>query len=334
MKAIVFEGAEHLSVKDVPMPSVQEGGTLIRIAYAGICGSDMTIYCGKHPRARAPLVLGHEFSGYIASKNPSLPEGSLVTVYPYMYCGTCEICESGRQNACPSVRLIGIDRDGGMAEYVSVPNDGIFPAPPGISPKLAAFIEPCGISVHAMIRGGYRPGDSVAIFGAGPIGLAVAITLRANGAKDMILIEPNESRLMIAKKLGFKAVAAGPDALGHIRDATGGQGADCIFDCAGHQSAIDVIPDAVKCGGSVVLVAGYKNPPAMDFQKGMMREFTIRFVRNCNRRDFRIAAELVARFAAEYETLLSDTLTIDEAQKGFDLMSSPGKSMKIMFAIS
>jgi 2-desacetyl-2-hydroxyethyl bacteriochlorophyllide A dehydrogenase len=332
MKAIVFESTEHISVKDVPIPSVQGDNTLIRVACAGICGSDMTIYCGKHPRARAPLVLGHEFSGYIASKNPNIPEGRLVTVYPYMYCGVCEICESGRQNACPSVRLIGIDRDGGMAEYVSVPNDSIFPAPPGVSPKLAAFIEPCGISVHAMIRGGYRSGDSAAIFGAGPIGLAVAITLRANGAKDMILIEPNESRSAIAKSLGFNAVAA-ESALGSILEATDGRGADCVFDCAGHQSAIDIIPDAVKCGGSVVLVAGYKNPPVMDFQKGMMREFTIRFVRNCKRRDFRIAAELVTQFAAEYEALLSDALTIDEAQKGFDLMSSPGKSMKVMFEI-
>jgi 2-desacetyl-2-hydroxyethyl bacteriochlorophyllide A dehydrogenase len=326
----VYEGPGRLAVRDIPVPEAEEGWTLVKTAYAGICGSDMTIYAGKHPRAKSPLVLGHEFSGYIASENPDFEPGALVTVYPYLYCGKCEICESGFQNACRLMRLIGIDLDGGMAEYVRVPNDSIYAAPDGVSPKLAAFVEPCGISVHAMRHGGYRPGDSVAVFGAGPIGLATAITLRESGAKNLWVLEVGEKRRMLARSLGFHTIDSGRSAAEEIRERTDGLGVDCVFDCAGHQSVVDAMPDAVKIGGTAILVAGYKTPPVVDFQKGMMREFSIRFVRNCKRRDFRTAMGLVSS-CKDYEALLTNTFPIDGAQAGFDLMAKPDGAMKILF---
>ncbi|GHS91959.1 dehydrogenase [Synergistales bacterium] len=330
MKGIVFEGTQKLAVRDLPIPTAKDGWVLIKVSHAGICGSDMTIYFGKHPRAKAPLVLGHEFSGYIASPHPTLPEGTLVTVYPYLSCGECDICESGGRHACVTLKLIGIDLDGGMAEYVLVPFDSVYKAPENISPKLAAFIEPIGISVHSMRHGGYRPGDRVVVFGAGSIGLAVALTVRQYGANDLIIFEPNPVRLEVAKSLGFDALPFGPDAVNEIYNRTG-SGADCVFDCAGHQSVIDVLPDAVRINGKIILVAGYKNPPQMNFQKGMMREFVIQFVRNCTRRDFEIACALTGREPG-YEKLVNYALPVEEAQKGFDLLSAPSDAVKVMFA--
>ena len=330
MKGIVFEGTEKLSVKNLPTPEVKEGWVLIKVSHAGICGSDMTIYFGKHPRAKAPLVLGHEFSGYIASSHPVFSEGTLVTVYPYLSCGHCEICESGGRNACTTLTLIGIDRDGGMANYVLVPFDSVYKAPEGVSPKLTAFIEPIGIAVHVMRHGGYRPGDRVALFGAGPIGLAVALTLRQFGAKELVIVEPNPIRLEMAKSLGFDVLPFGPDVTSQIQKTMKG-GADCVFDCAGHQSVIDVLPDIVRINGRIVIVAGYKVPPKMDFQKGMMREFIIQFVRNCTRRDFEIASSLTCKEPG-YEKLINYTLPVEDAQKGFDLMSTPSDAVKVMFS--
>jgi len=331
MKGIVFEGKEKLSVKELPIPVVKEGWVLVKVSHAGICGSDMTIYFGKHPRAKAPLVLGHEFSGYIASQHPVFPEGTLVTVYPYLSCGTCEICEAGGRNTCRTLRLVGIDLDGGMAGYVQVPLNSVYKAPEGVSPKLTAFIEPIGIAVHSMRYGGYRPGDRVVVFGAGGIGLAVALTLRQYGAGDLLMFEPNPVRLETARSLGLNALPFSSGALDEIYKRTDG-GADCIFDCAGHQSVIDILPDAVRINGRIVIVAGYKNPPQMDFQKGMMREFVIQFVRNCTRRDFEIACSLSAREPG-YEKLVNYVLPVEEAQKGFDLLSAPSDAVKVMFQL-
>ena len=329
MKGIIFEGIEKLAVRELPIPAVKEGWTLIKVSHAGICGTDMTIYFGKHPRAKAPLVLGHEFSGYIASPHPVFPEGTLVTVFPYMSCGTCDICEEGGKNTCRTLRLVGIDADGGMAGYVLVPSNSIYKAPEGVSPKLTAFIEPIGISVHCMRYGGYRPGDRVVIFGAGGIGLALALTLRQYGADDLLLFEPNPVRLETAKRLGLNAMPFSPNALDEIYKLADG-GADCVYDCAGHQSVIDILPDAVRINGRIVMVAGYKTPPQMNFLKGMMREFSIQFVRNCTRRDYEIACALSAKEPG-YEKLINYELPVEEAQKGFDLLSAPSDAVKVMF---
>ena len=128
MKAIRYLGTDRIGVEEVEKPQVPEGWGLIKTAYAGICGSDMTIYHGRHPRAKAPLTLGHEFSGYICSSG-RFPVGTLVTVYPYLNCGTCECCQRGDIHICEQLKLIGIDLDGGMAEYVAVPEDKIYPVP-------------------------------------------------------------------------------------------------------------------------------------------------------------------------------------------------------------
>lgn len=326
MKAISYEGPETIGVGDRPIPRVREGWVLIKVAYAGVCGSDMTIYQGKHPRARAPLVMGHEFSGTVASECGEYPPGTPVVVYPYLSCGECEPCKQDHRNVCRNLKLIGIDLDGGMAEYAAVPLETIVALPPETDLKLAAFTEPVAISVHAVRQSGYRAGDSVVIFGAGAIGMALALTLRTFGAGHILLIDPNHHRSALAESMGFDVVRPGQDIPEEIRRRTAGEGADYVFDCAGHQSVVDLLPDAVKINGTIVVVAGYKNPPHMDFQKGMFREFTLRFVRNCTRKDFQIAGEILGE---KYGALLNCVLPPEKAGEGF---SVPEGALKVMFA--
>lgn len=326
MRAIVFEGLETVNLRDVPKPIPQEGWTLIRVSHAGICGSDMTIYYGKHPRAKAPLIMGHEFSGYIASPNPDFPEGTLVAVFPYLPCGECERCKAGQYHVCKSLQLIGIDMDGGMAEYAVVPNGFIYKAE-GVDPALAAFIEPVGISVHVARTGGYRPGDSVAVFGAGGIGMATALTLRHFGATNVIISEPNPARRALAASLGFDVLDPQKDTVQQIYERTNGDGVQFVYDCAGVQSVINMLPDVVKINGRIVIVAGYKNPSSMDFQKGMFREFSIQFVRNCTREDFAIACDLV-RKDPSYKKILNCILPLEACKEGF---AGRPDAFKIMF---
>ncbi|MDL2220544.1 alcohol dehydrogenase catalytic domain-containing protein [Eubacteriales bacterium OttesenSCG-928-N14] len=327
MKAIVYRGENQVALQDVAEIVPKKDWCLIRVSHAGICGSDMTIYQGKHPRAKAPLIPGHEFSGYLCSPHPGIEEGKLVTVFPYIHCGQCEPCRKGNYHVCANLRLIGIDLDGGMAEYVQVPCSMVQEVPQGISPALAAFIEPVGISVHAARQGGYLPGENALIFGAGAIGLATAITLTHFGAGRITVVEPNEDRLQLARQMGFDVLQSDENTLDEIYRRTDGNGEEFVFDCAGHQSVIDILPDAVAINGAIIMVAGYKTPPRMNFQKGMFREFALRFVRNCTRRDFEIATRLIAD-DPRYGKLLNCILQPQQVQQGFDV---PNGAYKVLF---
>ena len=118
MKSIIYSGAQDVRVEEKSLPEIAPGEVLIKVAYVGVCGSDMNIYQGVHPRAKAPLVMGHEFSGTIVAGHPTLPEGTPVTVYPLLSCGHCEPCRNGYAHVCNTLKLIGIDCDGAMAQYV------------------------------------------------------------------------------------------------------------------------------------------------------------------------------------------------------------------------
>lgn len=328
MIALLFDGPGQVSYREIPRPELKDGWTLIRVSHAGVCGSDMTIFAGKHPRAKAPLVMGHEFSGYIASPHPEYTMGTLVTVFPYISCGNCERCQNGQFHVCSHLKLIGIDLDGGMAEYVQAPNELIYPVPENVSPQLAAFIEPVGISVHVARAGGYRPGDSVAVFGAGSIGLSTALTLREFGAQNLMICEPNPTRAALARTLGFDVLDP-EDPVGQIYARTNGCGAEFVYDCAGVQPVIDVLPDAVKINGRIVVVAGYKDKPRIDFQKGMFREFNIQFVRNCTKEDFSIAIKLISKDIG-HERLLNYVIPLSEGEKGFN---PPREAYKVLFQV-
>jgi 2-desacetyl-2-hydroxyethyl bacteriochlorophyllide A dehydrogenase len=330
MKAIVFTGPNSVEMRELPVPDVPEGWALIKVGHAGVCGSDVTIFLGMHPRAKAPLVLGHEFSGRLMQDLPGLPKGTLVTVNPLLSCGSCEPCLSGNAHVCKTLKLLGIDCDGGMAEYAAAPIDMIVPVPAGVSPKLGAFIEPIAVAVHALHMANFRAGRSALVFGAGAIGLATALTLRHSRAESVTVCEPNPIRLKFAQDLGFHCLQSGPDLLEKLLAETDGNGYDFVFDCAGHQSVADILPDVVKIRGVIEIIAGYKKPPSMNYQKGMFKEFSIQFTRVYTKEDFAKAA-LLASQVPEYERLVNYELPPESAEKGFQLLTTPSDAIKVMF---
>ncbi len=306
MKSIIYEGAQRVIATQRGIPEIGEGEVLIKVAYAGICGSDMFIYQGTHPRAKAPLIMGHEFSGRIEKGHPTLPKGTPVTVYPLLSCGHCEPCRSGYPHVCDTLKLIGIDCDGGMAEYVKVPADKVVEIPAGLSLKLGAFIEPVAVGVHAVRRSGYRPGDTAVVFGAGPIGLCVASCLSYFGAMQVIVVEANPHRLDVARQLGFAVIDAGKeDVRVKVKELTRGLNADFAFDCAAHPSVQAHIMDVVKVRGTAVVVGSYKKPPEVDLLKVEFKELTVVGIRVYERRDFDIAARILGSGRIDFERLLS-----------------------------
>ena len=333
MQAIVYEGPNHLEVKDVPMPVLKEGWAMVKVSHGGICGTDLHIYAGAHPRAKAPLVMGHEFSGTLESDNvPGIAKGSRVTVYPLLSCGHCTPCKEGNGHVCNTLGLVGIDCDGGFAEYVQVPVGSVVPLADNVSDKLGAFVEPAAVAVHALRERGYTPGDNAIVFGCGTIGMVVALTLRVFGCQSLLMMETDEARADLARSMGFEVVSPiGLNMDEYCKSRTGGDGFDWVFDCAGVQPVADVLLDAVKVKGHILVVASYSKPAAMPYFKGMAKECEILFTRVYRLKDFALAAQIVGS-DPNYEKVITHVLPAAEAQKGFDLLTTKGTgAVKVMF---
>ncbi|MDR3413205.1 MAG: alcohol dehydrogenase catalytic domain-containing protein [Formivibrio sp.] len=331
MKSIVYNSAQEVAVEQKAMPEIAPGEVLIKVAYAGVCGSDMNIYQGMHPRAKAPLIMGHEFSGTIEKGHPTLPKGTPVTVYPLLSCGHCEPCLSGAAHVCNTLKLIGIDCDGAMAEYVKVPADKVLEIPPSLSMKLGAFIEPLAVGVHAVRRSGYKPGDRAVVFGAGPIGMCVATCLKYFGTSKVIIVEANPYRLRVAQKLGFTIIdAANEDVRAKIKEYTGGVNADFAFDCAAHPSVQVHLMDVLKVHGTAVIVGSYKKPPEVDLLKVEFKELTVIGIRVYERRDFEIAIQILESEFIDFDLLLSES-TPDKAPEVFQELLKGANMIKMLF---
>ena len=331
MKSIVYRDAQTITVEDKPVPEIGPGEVLIKVAYVGVCGSDMNIYQGMHPRAKAPLVMGHEFSGVVEQGPAGWPRGTPVTVYPLLSCGRCDPCLNGYAHVCNTLRLIGIDCDGAMAEFVKVPVEKVMRIPDSLSLKLGAFLEPLAVGVHAVRRSGYKPGDRAVVFGAGPIGLCVATCLKYFGASEVIVVEANPYRLGIAKKLGFTTInTAQEDVRENIRDYTKGANADFAFDCAAHPSVQTVLMDVLRVQGTAVIVGSYKKPPEVDLLKVEFKELTVIGIRVYERRDFEIATKILESGCIDFDLLLSES-SPDQAPEVFQQLLKGSESIKMLF---
>jgi 2-desacetyl-2-hydroxyethyl bacteriochlorophyllide A dehydrogenase len=333
MKSIQYTGAKQAEFLDKAVPEIGPGEVLIKVAYAGVCGSDMIIYQGIHPRAQAPLVMGHEFSGTIV-KGGALPPGTPVTVYPLLSCGHCQPCLNGYAHVCDTLKLIGIDCDGGMAEYVKVPEDKIVPIPEGFSLKLGAFIEPVAVGVHAVSRARYRPGDTAVVYGAGPIGLCVAGCLSYFGAAKVIVVEASPHRLDIARQMGFITIdAAKDDIRAKVREYTQGRNADLAFDCAAHPSVQATILDILRVQGTGIVVGSYKKPAEVDLIKIEFKELSLVGIRVYERRDFETALAILQSGRVDFERLLSVAAPEDASEQFAKLLSGNTDAIKLMFKL-
>ncbi|KAB2329600.1 alcohol dehydrogenase catalytic domain-containing protein [Cytobacillus depressus] len=333
MASAVYYGARQIQVEERPKPTPPEGWALVKVSYSGICGTDLNIYVGAHPRARGPLVLGHELSGTLVEGHPSLKAGTPVTIRPLLFCGKCEPCQTGMSHVCKDLKLVGIDCDGAMAEYVVAPVETIHALPDGVSLRLGALIEPLAVGVHVVRQSEFTPGDTALVFGAGPIGMCVAVSLQLLGAGRVIVVETNRFRLQMAKEMGFETIDPEEgDVVEQILYKTEGNGADYSFDCAGHPSVSEILTQVTRVRGTVVIVAAYKKAAPIDLLQVMFKEITLKGARVYTPKDFDIAAELLKK-PFDFEKLITHVLPIDDIQTGFDLLLSGGNAVKVLVEI-
>lgn len=304
MRALTWAGGTDVVVADVPEPEPGPGQVLIRVGYTGLCGTDLHICAGEHPRAKPGVVIGHEIAGTVAAApDPyGLDAGTAVVVDPLVACGRCATCRDGRPHTCENLRLIGIDSPGGAAPLVAVDADRLIPVPGSPDLRHLAFAEPLAVAVRAVRRSGLQLGQHVAVVGGGPIGVAVAVCARDAGAGRVVLAEPSESRREFAAGLGVETVASAE-----------GLTAEVVFDAAGHPSVAALVTDLVAPGGTVVVVAVYGDPAPVDLRAVTFKELTVVGTRVYSRQDLAVATGLVASGRFDPEPFLTSTVTLDEA---------------------
>ncbi|PZE21344.1 zinc-binding alcohol dehydrogenase family protein [Paenibacillus xerothermodurans] len=288
MKAITCQRPHHFAMTDMPMPDRAEGAALVRIRRIGICGTDLHAYRGNQPFFSYPRILGHELAGEIVEigdNDSELRQGQPVTIIPYLECGECIACRSGKTNCCAKLSVLGVHEDGGMREFLAVPADHLLNAD-GLTLDQAAVVECFGIGAHAVQRACIARGEFVLVIGAGPIGLGVMKFAKLAGAK-VIALDINAERLRFCESWvpADFTVNANDDALRNVQNITGGDFPTVVFDATGNVKSMEQAVRYTAYGGRLVYVGLVKADITFNDTELHKRELSIIRSRNATRRD-------------------------------------------------
>lgn len=331
MKAVRWIETDQVEVVDAAVPEVPPGWALVKIAYNGICGTDLSILHGKHPRAVHGLIPGHEMSGWVERAGNSGPAvGTLVVVEPLLSCGECRSCKNGLAHVCRNLGLYGIDTPGGMAQYVALPPEVLHAVPAGVDPRLATLAEPLAVAVHAVELSGLQAGDVVAVYGAGPIGVLTALVARHAGAGVVVITEPSPWRRQVAAELGFTVVAPDSTMAATLAPLTDGEGADTTFDSAAHPSVAAELTAATRVRGRIVVVGVYKQPTAIDLQAVCFKEQTVIGVRVYTSANVTRAIDLIASGELGLERFPTKAFALADVAAAFDAATSGQDCLKVL----
>ncbi|MCS7232867.1 MAG: alcohol dehydrogenase catalytic domain-containing protein [Synergistetes bacterium] len=324
MRALVYEGPNDVKVEDIPIPKLKEGEALIRVAYAGICGSDLMISAGKHPRARPPLVLGHEFCGEVVDVYDDEDRhwiGKRVAVEPLISCGKCRPCLEGNYHVCERLGFYGIDAPGGMAEYVAVSTNRLYDVGE-LSFEDAAIVEPLAVAIHAVRRSNFKIGESSVILGGGAIGNLLAQVLISSGASEVIISEVSSYRRDYLKKLPVRVVS--PED-GILKENM----ADVVFEAAGVPETVEQALNIARVRGSIVQLGLPKAPVPSNLVKLAFKEITWIGCRVYNKWDYLASINLLRQGKINKEALITHVLPLEEGAGGIKMLKD-GIGIKIL----
>jgi 2-desacetyl-2-hydroxyethyl bacteriochlorophyllide A dehydrogenase len=289
MKSVVCESPGHLRLGLQPVPVAGPGEVLLRVRRIGVCGTDMHIFRGTQPFLAYPRVMGHELAGEVvtAPAESGLAPGDQAVVMPYLSCGDCVACRKGKTNCCTRIQVLGVHRDGGMAEYLALPAAFVLKTE-GISLDDAAMLEFLAIGLHAVRRGAVAAGQRVLVVGAGPIGVAVALFASLEGAQVTVL-DGREDRLAFCRDVLRVAhtVSVGEGDRAQLQAITDGDFYDAVFDATGNIKAMERGLEFVAHGGTYVLVSIVPDRISFADPEFHKRETSLLGSRNATIDDFR-----------------------------------------------
>ena len=270
MKAVqLVEIGQPLQAREVPIPSVGPREVLVRIKAAGICHSDVHYRNGASPVASLPQTLGHEIAGVVEAVGQEVTEikvGDRVCLHYLVTCGECHYCSTGNEQFCVKGKMLGKHLDGGYAQYISVPARNAVPLADAVSfEQGAALMCSSSTSFHALRKGRLKPGETVARFGAGGLGMSAIQLAQAFGAMQVLAVDINKSRLTLAERYGAVPVhASAGDPVAEIRRLTGGRGVDVAVEVIGLKTTMEQAVQSLAVLGRAVMVGISDEPFAID----------------------------------------------------------------------
>jgi 2-desacetyl-2-hydroxyethyl bacteriochlorophyllide A dehydrogenase len=332
-----YAGDRTITLAEIEPTAPAPGEVQIRVAYTGLCGTDLHILHGNmDARVHTPLTFGHEMSGTIAALGEGVTGwsvGDAVTVMPLDWDGTCPACLAGNQHICQNLNFIGIDSPGSLQELWNVPAEVLVALPAGLRLDHAALVEPVAVAVHDVRRSNLQPGQKAVVIGGGPIGVLIASVAREFGG-EVVVIELDANRRAQIDALGFTTLdPRATDQVDWVTEWTAGAGADVVFEVSGAAQAVLGATDLAKVRGTVVVVAIHPVPREINLQRLFWRELSILGARVYQRVDFETAVELLANGVIPAELLITRIVALDETQNAFADLEA-GRAMKILVAVS
>lgn len=303
--------------------------------YVGFCGSDINTFMGRNTMALNPVIPGHEIGATIVETGTSVPEnlkpGMVVTCNPYTNCGNCASCRNGRVNACQHNETLGVQRNGAMKEYITIPWQKVIPA--GVlDAKTTAIVEPMSVGFHAVNRAQVTDIDVVMIIGCGMVGLGAVVRASLRGA-TVIAADIDDEKLELAKRLGAKYTVNTKTQEAHERlaELTNGFGPDVVIEAVGSVPTYQMAVNEVAFTGRVVCIGYAKSEVSFQTKYFVQKELDIRGSRNAMPEDFRAVINYLERGTCPTEELITKVIKPEEALDTMRWWSeNPGKVFRIL----
>jgi threonine 3-dehydrogenase len=338
-KARPEPGAE---LAEVPVPKPGPGEILIEVAAASVCGTDVHIYewdSWAAARIRTPMTFGHEVAGTVVAAGPEvhhIAPGTFVSAEGHVFCGFCPQCRRGRQHTCERLRILGVDFDGGFAQYVVLPERNAWEVDKRIAPEVASIHDPFGNAVHTcFIEGGAEDivGSTVVVLGCGPIGLFAVGICRATGARQVVAVEPNEFRQDLAKRMGADVVVdpSQRDAVEAVMEATDGHGAEVVLEMSGVPKVIDQGTRMLTGGGRIALLGLPTEPVSLELTDNVIfKEARIFGVTGRELfRTWEVTSTLLATGMVDPSPVITHRFGLSDYEQAFEAMAS-GRTGKVI----
>ena len=344
MKAAVIREYGKIAIEKVKDPICHDDQVLINVRYASICGSDQHLFKGEfHPRTKLPLVPGHEFAGVVAGTGKNVTgftTGEKVTVDPIIWCGKCIACRENHYPACTSLKLLGIDMDGGFSEYIAVAPHMVHKIPSHISDYHAALVEILSIGFHAVSRAGLKKDDDILITGSGKVGNSILHAAKTITSGRIFIADVLTPRLEIAKS-AFPDIHIininQTDPVAEIMNCTKGKGVDIAFEAVGHEVSVEKRDNPVRTciksikGGGRICVLGLSDHTTAILMKELIWKEAQIIASRVSHGEFSRVIEALDKGILNPDSMITGILDLEEVMKGFELLDKePDKQLKIL----
>lgn len=340
MKAAVFKQVgEPLQVESVADPVPRSDGLVVKVAYCGVCGTDLHATREGLTTACCDQILGHEYVGEVVEVGKQADGnwqiGDRVCAMPFIACGRCLPCAAGRFFECQDKKVAGVDAPGGFAEYVNTGCRETLQLPDALNFESAALLEPLAVGIHAVRVADVKAGSRVMVIGAGPIGLTVALWARFFGAREVVVSELASTRADLAMKMGATAVirpdpGAGAEALLQQFSDVAGGAPDVIFECVGAPGLLQQCIEMAPQRGKIIPVGVCEQPDNIMPFFGLVKELQIQFAIAYTRDDFETCLAMLGEGRIDVAPMITDVVSLDELPAAFEALRAPSHQCKVL----